>query len=93
VKLRTAVAAIALIVLAGLAQASRPVPYAVTGCVEAGQLTDGRYTYRVVKSTHSGLENVDLSRHEGRSIRVRGDLLPGDLLIVRSIKETSRRCP
>ncbi|MHC1728634.1 MAG: hypothetical protein AB9866_21965 [Syntrophobacteraceae bacterium] len=72
-----------LLLLAGSAQASRPVHKTVTGCVIGGVLYDlyefsdaaGKRTITAYPLTIKGL---DLSRYEGRKVSVEGYLLPGD---------------
>ncbi|MBM4275929.1 MAG: hypothetical protein FJ134_15940 [Deltaproteobacteria bacterium] len=65
-----------------LSPASRPVPRTLTGCVMNGTL------YTVHKSKHKGVkptvhrikvENFDLAPYEGSKIRLKGNLLPGDI--------------
>ena len=73
------------------AHASRPVKMTVTACVIGGQLTSGLYTYRVRRN--AGSADISLERYERKRIRVRGYLLPGDILIAKSIKVISRNCP
>jgi hypothetical protein len=73
------------------AHASRPVKKTVTACVVNGTLTSGPYTYRVRRDV--GSADLDLKRYESKRIRVRGYLLPGDILIAKSIKIVSKNCP
>lgn len=84
----------ALIVLAGFAgpaSASRPVKKTVTACVIGGELHSGRYVYRVRPDI--GAADTDLRRFEGKRVRVKGFLLPGDILISNSIKFVPGNCP
>lgn len=86
-------AALACIALAGLppaVHASRPVKKSVTACVVKGELTSGRYTYRV--RPELGAPDTDLGPYEGKRILVKGALLPGDILIARSIEVVSTKC-
>lgn len=71
-------------VLAGQADASRPVPRTITGCVIGGTLyslypstseATGKKTFTVYRIT---VKNMDVRRYEGKKIRVQGNLLPGD---------------
>lgn len=72
------------------AHASRPVKKTVIACVVDGQLTSGLYTYRVRRN--AGSSDINLARYERKRIRVRGYLLPGDILITKSIKVVSKNC-
>ncbi len=84
----------AVLALAGIgaAEASRPVPRTVTGCVIQGTFTDGRYTYKVRTPGGQSLIDTDLTRYEGMRIRIQGSLLPGDVLIQRRIRILSTSC-
>ena len=87
--------ALALVVtaaIAGPAEASRPVPRTVTGCVIGGAFTDGRYTYKVRSRSGSEIVETDIAPYEGKLIRIQGSLLPGDILIERRIKVLSPSC-
>lgn len=89
--------AIVLAAAAGLfaassADASRPVPRTVTGCVIHGTFTDGQYTYSVRSRSGARIVETDLKRWEGQRIRIRGSLLPGDILIETSIRVLSPNC-
>lgn len=65
----------ALFVSASAADASRPVPRTITGCVVGGTFTsDDGY----VIQAKSGYEDYDLGPFEGRRIRAKGMLSPGD---------------
>jgi hypothetical protein len=83
----------AYLLLAASAQASGPVPVTLEGCVikgvffslekEATPAGAGSRVYRMEvrkPEPHSG-QKLDLSRYEGKKIRVQGRLLPGDVLI------------
>ena len=66
----------AVLAQATTAEASRPVPRTITGCVSGGELTsDDGYVIRVMGA---GFEDYDLARFEGRRVRIRGMLSPGD---------------
>lgn len=79
--------------LAGpIAEASQPVPRAVTGCVIQGTFTDGQYSYKVRSRSGDRIVEMNLTRWEGRKIRIRGSLLPGDILIAGSIRVISPDC-
>jgi hypothetical protein len=84
------VLALPMALVAGAADASRPVPRTVVACVTQGVLTDGRYTYRLRSPARS--RPVDLSAFEGMTLRVRGNLLPGDVLIMKSIEIIADTC-
>ena len=73
------------------ALSSRPVKKTVTACVVNGELTSGPYTYRVRRDV--GSVEVDLTPYEGKRIRVRGYLLPSDILIANSIEVVPADCP
>ncbi len=90
----TLVIATLLVALApvGQALASRPVPKTVTGCVVKGELFQEPYTYSVRREGADGLVDVDLAPYEGRRIRVKGNLLPGDILVSKSIETLPGAC-
>ncbi len=81
--------AISILVLLGLigvdySQASRPVPRTITGCVIKGKLysihkgvaeATGKRSLTVYPIS---VQELDLRPYEGRTIRVEGNLLPGD---------------
>lgn len=71
--------------------ASRPVKKTVTACVVDGKLDSGQYVYRVRPGL--GAEDTDLRPHEGKRLRVKGYLLPGDILIFKSIDIVPGSCP
>jgi hypothetical protein len=85
-------ATVLAIVPVGEAIASRPVPKTVTACVVKGELTRGPYTYSVRKDTGEALAKVDLAPYEGKRIRVKGYLLPGDILVSKSIEVLEGAC-
>lgn len=91
IRIVTAIALVGAAIAAPGAHASRPVKRTVTACVLNGNLTSSFYTYRVRR--HVGAADVDLKRYENKRIRVRGYLLPGDILIAHSIKVVSKHCP
>lgn len=71
----------ALLATTPVAEASRPVPRAIAGCVAGGVLTsDDGYPIRL---RAAGGAPIDLSRYEGRRIRARGLLSPGDIFVIR----------
>lgn len=79
--IRAALIVSATVALAATAEASRPVPRTITGCVSAGVFTsDDGY---VIRARGAGFEEYDLSRFEGRRISVQGMLSPGDLFAVK----------
>lgn len=73
------------------ALASRPVKKTVSACVQGGELIADGYTYRVRSSAASA--DTDLAPYEGRRIRVKGYLLPGDVLIGDTIEVVPGACP
>lgn len=88
--MKTIALTLSFLLLACVAFASRPVPVKITGCVKHGVLfseqTDfgnhvsaGGYRIRV---TDGRGDVVNLSRYEGRRIKVAGTLLPGDTFIL-----------
>lgn len=90
---RAVVAALALASVAPTeSRASKPVPRTVTGCVIKGELVGDPYVYSVRLQTKDGLERYDLAPYEGRLIRVKGSLLPGDILIARTVTVVSQAC-
>lgn len=82
----------AALAVSGTAEASRPVPKTVTGCVIGGTFTDGQYTYKVRSRSGSAIVETNIARYEGKLIRIQGSLLPGDVLIERRIKVLSPSC-
>ncbi|MEI2734700.1 MAG: hypothetical protein V9G24_07715 [Rhodoblastus sp.] len=80
-----AIAALAALVVTGhapVANASRPVPRTITGCVSGGVFTsENGY---VIRAMGPEFQDYDLSRFEGRRIRVHGMLTPGDRFRVKS---------
>lgn len=76
-----ALLAACVVMQAGAVHASRPVPRTIEGCVTQGVFTsDDGYVIRV---RQDGFEAFDLAPFEGRRIRARGMLLPGDLFHLR----------
>jgi hypothetical protein len=72
------------VVLTGQADASRPVPRTITGCVIGGTLyslypstseATGKESVTVYRIT---VRDLNLQPYEGKKIRVRGKLLPRD---------------
>lgn len=78
--------------LAGAAAASRPVPRTIEACVTNGVLTGSRYTYEVHVPTSTQSRPLDLGAFEGMTLRVRGNLLPGDILMMKSIEIIADTC-
>lgn len=91
IRIAAAIALVGTAIAAPGAHASRPVKKTVTACVLNGELTSSFYSYRVRR--HVGSADIDLKRYESKRIRVRGYLLPGDILIANSIKVVSKHCP
>jgi len=82
--------AAAAIAQATTAEASRPVPRTITGCVSGGELTsDDGYAIRVMGA---GFEDYDLHRFEGRRIRIRGMLSPGDRFAIKGRPQNLGPC-
>lgn len=77
---------------AGTADASRPVPRTIEACVTQGVLTGRRYTYKVYVPTKTEMRPLDLGAFEGMTLRVRGNLLPGDILMMKSIEVVADTC-
>jgi hypothetical protein len=76
-----ALATAAIVAVASTAHASMPVPRTITGCVIEGAFTsDDGY---LIRAKRAGFEDYDLGGFEGRRIRVRGMLSPGDLFVVK----------
>ena len=73
------------------AWASRPVARVLHGRVTAGVFTtvDG---YVIRPRNGVGGRSVDLGRFEGRCLTLRGQLLPGDVLILAAPPRPSSRC-
>ena len=72
------------------ALASQPVPRTLTGCVVGGSfVTSDGY---VINPRYPDGRRVDLAAFEGRKVTIRGDLLPGDLLIVKRPPRDRGRC-
>lgn len=76
-----AVAAVVCFVGVHFAEASRPVPRTITGCVLNGRL------YSVQKGTSAdrapvvypmNVQGINLAPYEGQKVQVQGSLLPGD---------------
>ncbi len=76
-----------------LSLASMPVAVKITGCIVDGYLlseeTDfgtHRYSHKEspykIKAVDNNFKLVNFSSFEGKKIRVRGDLLPGDQFII-----------
>lgn len=76
-------AVVALLATASMAEASRPVRKTITGCVSSGRLTSDNGYYIRVRESFGGPE-LDLGRYNGRRIRVRGLLSPGDRFVIES---------
>jgi hypothetical protein len=74
------------------AVASRPVPRTIEACVANGVLAGAHYTYKLYVPTRTQARLLDLAAFEGMTLRVRGDLLPGDLLMVKSIEVIAETC-
>lgn len=90
---RAVVVALALVSIAPTeSRASKPVPRTVTGCVIKGELVGDPYVYSVRRQSSDGLAPYDLAPHEGRRIRVKGYLLPGDVLVARTVTVVSQVC-
>jgi hypothetical protein len=82
----------ALALLTGSAAASEPAPRTIDACVIGGVFTGPRYVYRVHVNARTGWRPVDLAAFEGMTLRIRGFLLPGDNLTVRSIEIIAETC-
>lgn len=76
------ITACAALALTAPAVASKPVPKSIAGCVTKGSFvsSDG-YD---IRPSHPDGKPVDLRPFEGHAVTINGDLLPGDILIVKS---------
>jgi acyl dehydratase len=93
--IRLAVSSLPVVLLALAvtgAEASRPVPRKITGCVISGTFVsaDG---YRITVRRASDRRPVDLAPYEGRQVRFQGDLLPGDVFTVAAQPRDLGPCP
>ena len=70
--------------------ASEPVPRIIEGCVKGGVFTS-RDGYLIRPQLRIG-EPVDLARFEGRATVLDGDLLPGDLMILKKPPQDKGPC-
>jgi hypothetical protein len=71
-------------------EASRPVRKVIVGCVERGVFTsDNGYVIRIRRAAG---EPVDLSRWNGRKLRIDGNLLPGDVFFLKQEPSVLGRC-
>lgn len=72
------------------ANASEPVRRTLVGCVTNGEfITSDGYS---IRPRHADGREFDLRRFEGRKIRIVGDLLPGDVLIVKRLPRDTGPC-
>lgn len=85
-----AVFAVAAALCNAPAQASKPIPKVIKGCVVNGAFisSDG-YTIRPVNADGKA---IDLQPLEGHAVTMDGDLLPGDLFILKRLPADSGRC-
>ncbi|MCW5770445.1 MAG: hypothetical protein KIT16_02325 [Rhodospirillaceae bacterium] len=72
--------------------ASMPVPRTVVACVIGGEFKGPQYTYRVHVLAGGQHRPVDLRAYEGMTLRIKGYLLPGDHLTLRSLEIVSETC-
>jgi len=89
---RIAPALVLLALAAGPAAASQPVPRTITACVVGGAFTGSRYVYRVHVLAAGERRPVDLAPFEGMTLRIKGYLLPGDHLTLRSLEIVADTC-
>jgi hypothetical protein len=70
-----------LLLMPGAACASAPVSFTVTGCVRSGIFVSERYTFQFGSFVDgAGWTPKSLFAYEGKTIRINGTLMPGDLL-------------
>jgi hypothetical protein len=72
--------------------ATQPVPKTVVGCVQTGRLSADGYVFRVTKNDGTEYRDVDLTAYEGKTLRVEGQLLPGDVLAAATIEVVAEDC-
>jgi len=78
-------------IFAEMAYASQPVRRVMVGCVLNGTFIN-QNGYRIRVHNPQTRAAVDLSRYEGRRIRLSGNLLPGDLYYVDKAPTALGRC-
>lgn len=78
--------------LAVPASATQPVSKIVLGCVQAGRLSADGYVYRLTHNDNTEFRDIDLTGFEGKTVRVEGQLLPGDVLVADTIKVIAEDC-
>lgn len=87
-----ALALSALVLSAGAAAASEPVPRTIQACVIGGVFRGPQYVYRVHVIAGGEWRRVDLSAYEGMTLRIRGFLLPGDNFTLRALEVVAETC-
>lgn len=75
-----------------MASATEPVPTTVVGCVRNAKVISDGYDLRVTQSDGTVFHEIDLSVYEGKTVRVEGELLPGDLLVAEKFEVISPDC-
>jgi hypothetical protein len=60
--------------------------------VQSGTLSADGYVFRVTKNDGTEYRDVDLTAYEGKTLRVEGHLLPGDVLVADTIKVVAEDC-
>lgn len=85
-----ALCAALVVATAALARAFEPVPRVIEGCVRNGVFTSTD-SYVIRPQRRMG-EPFDLSAFEGRSATLDGDLLPGDLMILKAPPQDKEPC-
>ena len=72
------------------ANASKPVPKTIIGCIFNGELvsSDG---YEI-RPRYADGRTVDLKKFEGRGVSISGDLLPGDAFILNKPPRATGPC-
>lgn len=83
---------LAVAAASGAAFASKPVPRTVEVCVSHGTVKGDPYVYRPFVWADGKQREIDLSTFEGMTLRLRGNLYPGDRLGVNSIDVIDKRC-
>jgi hypothetical protein len=73
-------------------RASTPARYKVTGCVNLGKFTSGKFTYQVKAYADGKWEDAALDAYEGHTIEIVGLLSPGDRLGIHALTVVDKNC-
>ncbi len=87
---RIAMSAAVLFAAATPTRGSEPVPRVIEGCVRDGIFTSG--DGYVIRPQRRIGEPIELSALEGRAVTLEGDLLPGDLMILKKLPQDKGPC-